>query len=59
MLSAVPVKKLSTQRTSLPSAEQPLAKMRAEEPGAARDQDALPFASGKASSPCRRAFWFG
>ena len=41
MLSLRPVKKLSTQRTSLPSRQQPLAQVGAEEAGAAGDQDAL------------------
>ena len=41
MLLRVPVKKLSTQMTSAPCCEQALAQMRAEEAGAAGDQDAL------------------
>ena len=41
MLSRVPVKKLSTQRTSCPSVEQALAEVRAEEAGAAGDQNAF------------------
>ena len=40
MLSLRPVKKLSTQRTSWPLRQQALAQVRAEEAGAAGDQDA-------------------
>ena len=39
MLSGEPVRKLSMQMTSLPSREQALAEMRADEAGAAGDQD--------------------
>ena len=41
MLRLVPVKRLSTQSTSWPSLEQPIEQVRAEEAGAAGDQNSF------------------